>query len=170
MNASSDGIHSERGWANDDAVLAGAAESAYEQVNGFIATTTDEYRLWSDAVERRESFHERLRLGLRVSIQSADGFVSERAPRQLIGMESLELWLPNGVLVRFQGNDFGSGELSYPAHEATPACRTVQPPAHGTRVCVEAFELCQLNSDRAEVAQSGGRKLLNRDAFDEVEH
>jgi hypothetical protein len=81
-----DGIHSEGGRANDHAVLAGAAESAYEQVNGFIAATTDEYRLWGDTVERCESFHERLWLGLRISIQSSQGFIGERAPREFVGV------------------------------------------------------------------------------------
>ena len=117
----------------------------------------------SDVIECGEAFHEFARLRLRISIQTGRGFVGERAPGQLVGMQALELGFPDGVLVRFQGDDVRLARVALPSSRRRSSARSgpgirglaravqhIQPTGYRAGVSIEPLEHCQLNGNGAQ--------------------
>src|SRR6202011_5611809 len=99
---------------HDHGVASRAAEGASEKVNGLVATASDEDCLRRNPVQLGEPFDQLAWLRLGVPVESRNGFIASRTPRQLIGVEALESGLPGGVLVSLQGHDVWAREFANP--------------------------------------------------------
>ena len=80
LDARGDGIHSERGRADDHVVDAGAAETAQQQVDGFIAAATRQQLIGTHAIQRRQALRQHMRVRLGVTVEAGDGAIGFRAP------------------------------------------------------------------------------------------
>src|SRR5690606_37742390 len=126
-------VHPERGRADDDAVVAGSAEGAHQQVDRFVAAASGEHVLWRHRVKGRQMPNELGRLRLRVAIQAGGGLVAGGAPGHLVGVQPFERGRPGGVLVRLEREDVGPREPQDVVHGAL-AC-----PANSARRTSTAF-------------------------------
>src|SRR5690606_6713033 len=111
-------VHVERRRADQDAVLAGAAEAADQDVDRLAAAARDEHLLRPGAVVLREAVAQREGPRGRVDVQPALRLVAGRAPRRLVRVEAHHARLPRARHVRAERAQIRPRQIEH-AHPAS---------------------------------------------------